>query len=60
MLVSLTAPRSPEVEAAWEAPGRAFAQALDDFTDEELTVIERYLQRITAVGSEQTERMHRG
>ncbi|CAL9671140.1 hypothetical protein SUDANB105_07517 [Streptomyces sp. enrichment culture] len=60
MLVSLTARRNPELEAAWETPGRAFAQALDDFTDDELGVIERYLQRITEVGSEQTERIRRG
>jgi DNA-binding MarR family transcriptional regulator len=59
MLVSLTARRTAELEAAWETPGRAFGQALDDFTIEELTVIERYLQRITEVGNEQTERMRR-
>jgi DNA-binding MarR family transcriptional regulator len=56
-LVSLTTARTPHIEAAWEAPGRAFDHALDDFTDDELAVIERYLRRITDVGSEQTARM---
>ncbi|GAA4657438.1 MarR family winged helix-turn-helix transcriptional regulator [Streptomyces youssoufiensis] len=60
MLVTLTAHRAPDVEAAWAEPGRAFDRALDDFTDPELAVIERYLRRITEVGSEQTERMQRG
>ncbi|QIP82944.1 MarR family transcriptional regulator [Streptomyces sp. Tu 2975] len=59
MLVSPTARRAPEVAAAWDTPGRAFAQALDDFTDEELLVVERYLQRITQVGSEQAERLRK-
>ncbi|GGP97047.1 MarR family winged helix-turn-helix transcriptional regulator [Streptomyces roseolilacinus] len=56
-LVALTAGRTPEVEAAWDAPGRAFERALDDFTDDELTVIERYLRRTTDVGAEQTARL---
>ncbi|WEV24449.1 MarR family transcriptional regulator [Streptomyces sp. 71268] len=60
MLVSLTARRAPDVDAAWAEPGRAFDRALDDFTDPELAVIERYLRRITEVGSEQTERIQRG
>ncbi|WP_308117988.1 MarR family winged helix-turn-helix transcriptional regulator [Streptomyces buecherae] len=60
MLVTLTAHRAPDVEAAWAEPGRAFDRALDDFTDPELAVIERYLRRITEVGSEQTERLQRG
>jgi DNA-binding MarR family transcriptional regulator len=59
MLVSPAGQRAPEVAAAWDAPGRAFAQALDDFTDEELLVVERYLQRITQVGSEQAERLQK-
>ncbi|MGV9453990.1 MarR family winged helix-turn-helix transcriptional regulator [Streptomyces sp. NPDC003635] len=57
MLVRLTPDRTPEIEAAWEAPGRAFDQALDEFTDEELAVVERYLERMTGVGGEQTERL---
>ncbi|GGY12520.1 MarR family winged helix-turn-helix transcriptional regulator [Streptomyces djakartensis] len=56
-LISLTARRSPEADAAWDAPGSAFAQALDDFTDDELAVVERYLHRATQVGSEQAERL---
>ncbi|CAM5418596.1 MULTISPECIES: MarR family winged helix-turn-helix transcriptional regulator [Streptomyces] len=60
MLVTLTAGRSPEIEAAWEAPGEAFDRALDDFTDDELTVIERYLRRTTDVGTEQTARLRVG
>ncbi|MFE5852368.1 MarR family winged helix-turn-helix transcriptional regulator [Streptomyces sp. NPDC056500] len=59
-LVSLTIHRSPDIDAAWETPARAFDRALDDFTDEELTVIERYLERITEVGSEQTTLMSGG
>ncbi|MGW0475968.1 MarR family winged helix-turn-helix transcriptional regulator [Streptomyces coeruleorubidus] len=59
-LVSLTTARTPHIEAAWEAPGRAFGQALDDFTDDELAVIERYLQRVTDVGTEQTARIREG
>ncbi|MEU0368856.1 MarR family transcriptional regulator [Streptomyces sp. NPDC006283] len=60
MLVTLAAGRSPEIEAAWDAPGEAFGRALDDFTDEELTVIERYLRRTTDVGTEQTARLRDG
>ncbi|CAL9330170.1 MarR family winged helix-turn-helix transcriptional regulator [Streptomyces sp. enrichment culture] len=56
-LVGLTRGRTPEVEAAWGAPGRAFAQALEDFTDDELAVIERYLRRTTDVGTEQAARL---
>ncbi|MFF4857433.1 MarR family winged helix-turn-helix transcriptional regulator [Streptomyces rubiginosohelvolus] len=57
MLVALTHGRTPEVEAAWDTPGRAFDRALDEFTDEELTVIERYLRRTTDVGTEQAARL---
>ncbi|MFJ8075521.1 MarR family winged helix-turn-helix transcriptional regulator [Streptomyces sp. NPDC096176] len=57
MLVTLAHGRNPEIEAAWDAPGQAFDQALDDFTDDELTVIERYLRRTTDVGTEQTARL---
>ncbi|MEV0622471.1 MarR family transcriptional regulator [Nonomuraea sp. NPDC050404] len=57
MLVSLTSQRSPEVDAAWETPGRAFNQALDGFADDELVTIQRYLQRTTEVGNEQTARL---
>jgi DNA-binding MarR family transcriptional regulator len=59
-LVALTSGRGPDIAAAWEAPGRAFDQALDDFTDAELAVIERYLDRTTEVGGEQTARLRRG
>jgi DNA-binding MarR family transcriptional regulator len=55
MMVTLT--RVPEVQAAWSAPGKAFDQALEDFTDDELAVIERYLRRTTDVGTEQTARL---
>lgn len=55
--VSLTARRSPETEAAWEAPGSAFADLLAEFTDEELAVIERYLRHSTRVGSAQAARL---
>ncbi len=57
--VSLTPQRDAELEAAWHVPGSAFGQALEEFTDEELAVIERYLRRTTEVGSQQTERLHR-
>lgn len=60
MLVTLTHGHTSEVEAAWEAPGRAFDQALEDFTDDELTVIERYLRRTTEVGTAQTARLRTG
>lgn len=60
MLVALTRGRTPEVEAAWGAPGKAFDQALEDFSDDELTVIERYLRRTTEVGTEQTARLRTG
>ncbi|MFI6370048.1 MarR family winged helix-turn-helix transcriptional regulator [Streptomyces sp. NPDC050546] len=60
MLVSLTTGRTPEIEAAWDTPGNAFDQALDDFTEDELTVIERYLRRTTDVGTEQTARLRTG
>lgn len=59
-LVSLTAKRGAELGAAWDVPGSAFARALDDFTEDELAVIERYLWRITEVGSEQAERLPEG
>ncbi|MGW7285082.1 MarR family winged helix-turn-helix transcriptional regulator [Streptomyces sp. NPDC054847] len=57
MLVTLTRGRTPEIEAAWDAPGKAFDQTLEDFTDDELTVIERYLRRTTDVGTAQTARL---
>ncbi|MET9669402.1 MarR family transcriptional regulator [Streptomyces sp. NPDC006475] len=60
MLVSLTRDRPLEVEAAWDTPGKAFAKALEDFSDDELTVIERYLRRTTDVGTEQTSRLRTG
>ncbi|MEU4489964.1 MarR family transcriptional regulator [Streptomyces purpurascens] len=60
MLVTLTRGRTPEIEAAWDTPGKAFDQALEDFTDDELTVIERYLRRTTDVGTEQTARLRSG
>ena len=49
-----------QIAAAWEASGRAFDRALDDFTDAELAVVERYLDRTTEVGGEQTARLRRG
>ncbi|WP_030239495.1 MULTISPECIES: MarR family winged helix-turn-helix transcriptional regulator [unclassified Streptomyces] len=58
--ISLTARRAPEADAAWDEPGRAFAGVLDDFTDEELAVIERYLHRATQVGSAQAEQLRKG
>ncbi|MFF7314298.1 MarR family transcriptional regulator [Streptomyces sp. NPDC008137] len=60
MLVSLTSGRTPEIEAAWNTPGKAFDEALEAFTDDELTVIERYLRRTTEVGTEQTARLRDG
>ena len=45
------------VEAAWDAPGSAFAALLAEFGDEELRVIERYLRRSTEVGSAQAARL---
>ncbi|MFD7550254.1 MarR family winged helix-turn-helix transcriptional regulator [Streptomyces sp. NPDC059816] len=60
MLVTLTPDRNPEIEAAWEAPGEAFDRALDDFTEDELAVVERYLQRTTDVGAVQTARLRAG
>ncbi|MFF8934588.1 hypothetical protein ACF08O_07585 [Streptomyces paradoxus] len=54
--VSLTAPRAPEADAAWDAPGSASAALLAEFGDEELGVIESYLRRSTEVGSAQTAR----
>jgi DNA-binding MarR family transcriptional regulator len=56
-LVSLTTQRGAELEAAWHAPGSAFAEALDGFTDEDLAVIERYLRRIAEAGGKQAERL---
>ncbi|BEL05007.1 hypothetical protein Q0Z83_031980 [Actinoplanes sichuanensis] len=56
-LVTLSHGRIPEIEAAWDTPGKAFDQALADFSDDELTVIERYLRRTTDVGTEQTTRL---
>jgi DNA-binding MarR family transcriptional regulator len=56
-LVSLVAQRGAEVEAAWDVPGSTFTRALDDFTDDELAVIERYLWRTTEAGSEQARRL---
>jgi hypothetical protein len=50
---------SPKAAMVCSISGRAFGQALDGFTVEELVVIERYLRRTTEVGSEQTERMRR-
>lgn len=57
VLVTLTRGRTPEIEAAWDTPGKAFDQALEDFTDDELTIIERYLRRTTDVGTAQTARL---
>lgn len=47
-------------QAAWDTPAKAFAAALDDFTDDELAVVERYLRRSTRVGDEQAERLRNG
>jgi DNA-binding MarR family transcriptional regulator len=58
-LVSLSARRAVELEAVRAVPGSAFTEALDDFTDEELAVIERYLRRTTEVGGEQAERLRK-
>jgi hypothetical protein len=44
----------------WQVGATAQQPAGDDFTDAELAVIERYLRRITDVGSEQTARMREG
>jgi DNA-binding MarR family transcriptional regulator len=55
--VSLTARRAPEADAAWDAPGSAFAALLAEFGDEELRAIERYLRRSTEVGSAQAARL---
>ncbi|MFD4830035.1 MarR family winged helix-turn-helix transcriptional regulator [Streptomyces uncialis] len=59
-LVSLTTRRASEVDAAWDTPAKAFAAALDDFTDGELAVVERYLRRTTQVGDAQAERLREG
>jgi DNA-binding MarR family transcriptional regulator len=56
-LVSLAAQRGAELEAAWDVPGSTFARALDDFTDDELAVIERYLWRTMDAGSVQARRL---
>jgi DNA-binding MarR family transcriptional regulator len=58
-LVSLSPRRATEREAVWDEPGTAFTDALDDFTDDELAVIERYLRRTTEVGGEQTARLRK-
>lgn len=57
MLVTLSRGRPPAIDAAWDTPGKAFDQALEDFTDDELTVIERYLRLTTDVGTTQTARL---
>ncbi|WP_327686319.1 hypothetical protein [Streptomyces sp. NBC_00467] len=54
---TLTRDRTPEIGAAWDTPGKAFDQALEDFTDDELIVIERGLRRTTDVGTAQTARL---
>ncbi|EPH39494.1 MarR family transcriptional regulator [Streptomyces aurantiacus] len=55
--ISLTADRAPDLTAAWDEPGTAFAAALAEFTEEELGAVERYLLRTTEVGAEQAERL---
>ncbi|MEV4244215.1 MarR family transcriptional regulator [Streptosporangium canum] len=56
-LVSLAPKPVSEVDDAWDTPGEAFVSALDDFTDEQLSVIGDYLRRVSAVGTEQAARL---
>ncbi|WP_198942846.1 MarR family winged helix-turn-helix transcriptional regulator [Actinophytocola xanthii] len=56
-LVSLATQRGAEINTAWASPGGAFTEALQDFGDDELAVIERYLRRTTEVGNEQARRL---
>lgn len=58
-LVSLATRRGVDIDAAWNEPGKAFADALDAFDADELAVIERYLRRATEIGDEQAERIRK-
>ncbi|MEV7005971.1 MarR family transcriptional regulator [Streptosporangium sp. NPDC051022] len=56
-LVALALDPVAEIGQAWDAPGKAFGEILEAYTDEELAVIGDYLHRAAAVGREQALRL---
>ncbi|MEU6777952.1 MarR family transcriptional regulator [Nonomuraea angiospora] len=56
-LVALAPSAGERIGAAWELPGRAFAEVLERYSDPELTVIADYLRRAGEVGRAQADRL---
>ncbi|PSK97333.1 DNA-binding MarR family transcriptional regulator [Murinocardiopsis flavida] len=56
-LVRLLPRPGAEVAEAWDVPGRAFDEAMAEFSDDELAVVAAYLRRLSAVGNEQAARL---
>ncbi|MEV8635863.1 MarR family transcriptional regulator [Streptosporangium sp. NPDC051023] len=56
-LVLLAADSTARVGQEWEIPGRAFAEILETYTDDELAVIGDYLCRTAQVGRDQAVRL---
>ncbi|WP_343948992.1 MarR family winged helix-turn-helix transcriptional regulator [Nonomuraea longicatena] len=56
-LVSLVPRTCAAVAEAWEVPGRAFAEVLGDYDDDQLQLIADYLRRAADVGREQARRL---
>lgn len=56
-LVALVPGTRARIGAAWDEPGRAFAEVLESYSDDELAVIADYLERASAVGRAQARRL---
>lgn len=56
-LVALAPGSLAEIGDAWEIPGSAYAEVLEDYTEDELAVIRDYLRRAADVGRAQATRL---
>ncbi|MFB9966596.1 MarR family winged helix-turn-helix transcriptional regulator [Sinosporangium siamense] len=56
-LVALAPKARERIGAAWDLPGKAFAEVLERYSEAELTVIADYLHRAADVGRAQAERL---
>ncbi|MCF2530066.1 MarR family winged helix-turn-helix transcriptional regulator [Yinghuangia soli] len=56
-LVALVPEARQRIGAAWEEPGKAFAEVLEGFSEDELRTVAAYLERAGEVGRAQAERL---
>ncbi|MEV0237696.1 MarR family transcriptional regulator [Nonomuraea sp. NPDC050786] len=56
-LVTLTPLARERIGAAWDIPGKAFAEVLEKYDDAELAVIADYLHRAAEAGRAQADRL---